>query len=83
MARVKEVLHAVVVGWRGDDHEIGIAISRLAISGKVYVERLIFKVTLHIFILYWRYVILEHLYLLLYHVYRRDMLVLGKQGGDA
>ena len=83
MRRVEEVLHAVVVGRCGNDDEVSLTISLLAIGGKCNIERFLFQELLNIIVLDRRLMLLEHLDLLLHDIYRCDMLMLSKQCGNA
>lgn len=51
MGCVEVVLYRVIVGWRRDDHEVGILICRLAIKGCSKVEWLLCQIFLYIVVL--------------------------------
>ena len=83
MARVEIVLLRVVVGRRGDNHEVGIAVGGGPVEGGREVQVLLREVLLDIFILYGRLAPVDHIDLLGDDVDGFHLMVLAEQCGDA
>ena len=79
---VEEVALWVVVGGRGDDHEVGIAIGRGTIKGGGETERFLGEKFFDVFVLNGRFAMIDFVHLLGHNVHGSHLVVLGKEGGN-
>ena len=81
-AGIEVVLLAVVVGRRGDDHEVRIPIRRFGVQRGGQVEFLFREILLNVFVLNGRLAAVDLLHLLRDDVHGRDVVMLRQQRGD-
>ena len=80
---VKVVLHRIIIGRRGYNHEVGIAVSVATVERSYEIELLLGEVFLNIVVLYGRNTIIDFFHLFGYNVHSLDLMVLGKKRGYA
>ena len=81
-AGIEVILLAVVVGGRGDDHEVCVAIRRLGVQRRRQVEFLLRQILLDVFVLNGRLSAVDLLHLFREDVHGCDVVMLRQQGGD-
>ena len=83
MRCVEVVLHGVVVGWRGDYHEVGIPVGFGCIGGSPEVELFLCQVFLDVFVLDRRAAVVDEFHLFGNHIHCHHLVMLAQQRGDA
>ena len=83
MRGVEEVLHGIVVGWRGNHHKVSLPIRCHAIKGCLKVKLFLGKELFYVLIADRRFSAVDFVNLLLHHVNSQDMMMLTEQRGDA
>ena len=79
---VEKVLLAVVVGRRGNDHEVRVGVGLPGIQRGGQIQFLPGQVLLDVLVLDGGFPIVDQLHLLGHNVHRGDLVMLGKQRGD-
>ena len=82
-AGVEEVLLGVVVGGRGDDDELGVAVAGVLVEGGLEVEGLGGQVFFDVVVLDGRLFVVDHVDAFGDDVHGGDLVMLGEQCGDA
>ena len=81
MTRVEIILHGVIVGGSGNDHEVRVAVCLGSIQRGGQVQVLLRQVLLDVLVLDGRLAPVDEVHLLRYHVYRRHLMVLAEKRG--
>ena len=82
MARVKVILHGVIVRGSGNHHKVRVPVGRSPVQRGGQVQLLLGQILLDVFVLNRTDTPVYLLHLFRYHVHGPDLMVLGKQGGD-
>ena len=77
--RVKEIALRIIVGWRSNDHHVGLAVGRLGVECSVKVQVATRQILFNLVIGYGRLSTIDHLDLLGHDVDSLDMMMLREQ----